>query len=314
MRHPLALVAALLAAGPALAPAQTGTIALLDFENKAGSGPTADLAAGVTPAQIANRGAFFLARGLTGDGQFRLIDRRDFVRQIEAMRPTDDGRPTAARPSFLHAAQTLNADYVVRGELLSLSSTSTRIDQGGHQVAMRDLNLRVGLSALDAVDGRVVAMADAAVARRFRQTAGVRTELGEDDLVGLLEEAVNKAVPSLAEKLGAVEEARAARPRVRLTVTSTESPALVELNGVLIGSTPLEDFQVYAGDHVITVGKAGHRDVTKRILIDRDMAIEFPLFRAELTAEEIKQIVEGWRVDALIGVQPSVVIRHLGGD
>ena len=147
------------------------------------------------------------------------------------------------------------------------------------------------------------------VARRdFRQTAADQTEVDEDALLELMEEAIAKAVPSLQKTLNEVTERNRARPRVKLSISSTVDPALVEIDGILIGSTPLQDFEVYKGDHILTVGKAGHRDITKRILLEKDAHITVPLFRTELSADELKKIMENARVNAYIGAEPALVI------
>ena len=110
-------------------------------------------------------------------------------------------------------------------------------------------------------------------------------------MVDLLDEAISQAIPALNKALTARRTEREQRPRIKLTVTSDANPALVEIDGVLVGTTPLEGFELYKGDHVLTVGKPGYRDVTKRILFDKDTRLEVPLFRAELTADELVQSV-----------------------
>ena len=79
-----------------------------------------------------------------------------------------------------------------------------------------------------------------------------------------------------------------------------------------IGNTPLVDFEIYAGDHVLTVGKGGHRDVTKRILLDKDMKVTVPLFNNELSAQEQKEILEKARVSAYLGFEPELIIERVG--
>ncbi len=79
---------------------------------------------------------------------------------------------------------------------------------------------------------------------------------------------------------------------------------------MLVGTTPLENFRVAKGDHVPTIGRAGYRDLRKRILIDRDLMIEVPMIRTELTAEELKDVLDKARVHAVIG-EPGLTILPL---
>ena len=78
-----------------------------------------------------------------------------------------------------------------------------------------------------------------------------------------------------------------------------------------MGSTPLENLEVYKGDHVLTVGKAGHRDITKRINLEQDTRVTVPLMRVELSAEEMKEVLKNVRFHAFHGVEPALVIETI---
>ena len=291
--------------------AQPVKVAILDFEDRTGMTSDELLGGTIKPGALADKGIDVLGRQLLGAETFVLVDRRDFINQIERMRPTDMGQPTPARPSFLHAAQALNADVVLRGSLLSFSPGKQVVRQGGYETEFVTLSLRVSIEALDAVDGTVIAMADGAASGQFRQTAEQFTVLSEDDALGLMDKAVAQAVPILRGKLEQREAAMAARPRVKINVKTSDDPALVEIDGILVGTTPLAGFEVYKGDHVLTVGKPGHRDITKRILLEKDTAIEVPMMRTEMSAEEWKDILEKIRMNVVVG-EPGIVITPLG--
>lgn len=238
-----------------------------------------------------------------------LVDRRDFINQMEQLRPTDMGRPTPTRPSFLHAAQALNTDVVLRGSLLSFSSGKQVVAQG-RTTEFVTLSLRVSIEALDTVDGTVIAMADGAASDQFRQTAEHFTVLSEDEALTLLDRAVASAVPILRNTLEQRQAAQAARPRVKISVKTSADPAMVEIDGILVGTTPLAGFEVYKGDHVLTVGKPGHRDITKRILLEQNSAIEVPMMRTEMSAEEWRDILEKARMNIVVG-EPGIVVTPL---
>lgn len=290
--------------------AQPQRVAVLEFEDLSGMRSDPRLGGVITPASMAEKGVYLVGKKLANREDFVLIDRRDFMAQMEQVQLFDSGRPTPVRPSFLHAAQALRADAVLRGNLVSFSTGKQIVNQGGYRTELDTVSIRVALEALDAVDGAVIAVADGVARGQYRQTDAAQTILGEDDLVQLMEDAVSKAVPSIVQALETRAAQREARPTIKLSVRTTSDPALVEIDGLLVGTTPLEGFEIYKGDHVLTIGKPGYRDITKRILFEHDTLVEVPMLRTELTAEEIKDMVDSIRVHAFIG-EPGLVIHRI---
>ncbi len=281
---------------------------VLEFQDQTGQRSDALLGGAIAPGAMAEKGVFLLGKALANRPGFTLVDRRDLLSQMERLRPMDDGRPTPTKPSFIQAAQALRADVVLRGSLLSLSPGKTLINQGGQQVELSTLSVRIGLEALDAKDGSVIAAQDGVARQQFRQTQQLQTALGEDDILQLMEKALNDAAPALEQALVARAEEVRARPTVRLSVKTGADPALVEIDGILVGSTPIEGLQVYKGDHVLTIGKPGFQQVTKRILLESDTSIEVPMLREKLTADELKEIYEKMQMN-IIRVEPGLIIQ-----
>lgn len=279
-------------------------IAVLDFENQAGELPSYVPSAALSSQALAEKGAFLLNKKLSGEEGFNLIDRRDFFAQMDRV-----NAGTSDKVSFLRTAQNLNADVVLRGSLLTLSSSRSAVHQGGYKAFFDDISVRVGLEALDTRDGHVLAASDGLASRRFRQTDNQTTMLGEDDVLLLMEGAMTDAIPGIRKALEARRDEFKNKPTIKLSVTTSEDPALVEIDGLLIGSSPLSDFQIYAGDHVITVGKAGYRDITKRILLESDTRVEIPLLKTELSADEVKEVLEGARLNIYSGIEPEIIIH-----
>lgn len=304
------VLASILLAGTAAMAAQPLRVAVLEFQDQTGMRSDARLGGTMAPGSLAERGVFMLGKHLVNQEGFVLIDRRDFLDQVERLPLFDDGRPTPTRPSFLHVAQALRADAVLRGNLISFSSGTRTVNQGGHRAEFATLSVRVGLEALDAIDGAVIAAADGVARTEVRQTDTLQTELSEDEILNLLDEAVANAVPELERSLMARAEAQQDRPTVQLSVSTTADPALVEIDGILVGTTPLEDFEIYKGDHVLTIGKPGYRDITKRILFEHDSHVEVPMLRTELTADELKDVLESMRIHAFVG-EPGLVIHRI---
>ncbi len=282
--------------------------AVLEFQDLTGQRSDALLGGAVAPGAIAEKGVFLLGKALANRPDFVLVDRRDLLDQMERLRPGDMGEKTPTRPSFIQAAQALRADVVLRGSLMSLSPGKQLINQGGQQVELTTLSVRVALEALDALDGTVIAAQDGVARQSFRQTAIQQTALGEDEILTLVEKALNDAVPGIEQGLRERAAHARARPSVKLSIATSADPALIELDGVLVGSSPLKDFTVYQGDHVLTIGKPGYQQVTKRILLEKDTAIEVPMIREQLTAEELKEIYEKIQLK-VIQTEPGLILH-----
>ena len=300
---------ALLMIGAGWAGAQTPTrVAVLEFQDQTGMKADALQGGAIAPGAMAEKGVFVLGKTLANRPGFTLIDRRDLMEQMENLQPKDQGESTHTKPSFLQAAQLLRADAVLRGSILSLSSGKQMVNQGGYQAELSTLSVRVGLEALDAVDGSVIAATDGVARHSVRQTASVQTLLSEDDVLMLMEKAVSEAVPSLEKALAARAEQRQERPLIKLAIKSDADPAMVEIDGVLVGSTPVEEIKVYKGDHVLTISKPGYQQVTKRILFEQDSRLEVPMLREQISAEEWVEIYKKASLK-IIQADPGVIVN-----
>lgn len=289
--------------------AQCGNIraALLDFENQAGLSPDDQLGGKVNTSQLLEKAPLLLAKHLLELDGFELVDRRDFAAAVSQANHGSAGH----RRAFIQPAQYLNADVVLRGSLMSLSSSRQTVDLGGHHSEHAELNLSVALEALDVHNGAVLAVCDAQAARKFRQTAGHFSEIGEQDLLDLLEEAIAESAEKLKSQLDAKPGVSASREMVSLTVRSEQSPALVEIDGVLVGSTPMERLSVYKGDHLFRVSRPGYTPVTKRVLLQKDVEIDVALFRSDLDAGEKKEVLKDSDTHVFMGEQVPFLIKEV---
>ena len=312
MKHFISMLVAVVV-GTAVASAAPIRVALMDFQDQTGMKADAALGGGMAPGALADKGLYLLGQQLLDQESFSLIDRRDFMSQVEKLRPKNQGEKTPTKPSFIQAAQALRADVVLRGSLLSFSTGKEVVDQGGYKTEFFTLSLRVSIEALDSVDGSVVAMVDGAAQDKFRQTDSHYTELSEDDTIRLMEKAIGTATPKLISALQGKTSKLESRPKVKLSVKTSADPALVEIDGLLVGTSPIQNLELYQGDHVLTVGKGGYRDITKRIMFEKSTEIEVPMMRTELSADEMKDILEKARlsVTSVNGdvLQPGFIIK-----
>ena len=289
-----------------VASAESIRVALMDFEDQTGMKSDIALGGGIASGALAGKGVFFLSEQLVGKEGFTLVDRRDFLDQLAKLQPTDNGKETPTKPSFIQAAQSLNADVVLRGSLLSFSTGKKVVDQGGYKTEFSTASLNVGIEALDSVDGSVVAMVNGSADGNFRQTAATYTVMSESDVIALMQKAIAQAIPNLENALQTRLSKLASRPKVKFSVKTSADPALVEIDGILVGTSPIQNLELYQGDHVLTVGKTGYRDITKRIMFEKSTEIEVPMMRTELSAEEMKEILEKARLD-MISVNGGVL-------
>jgi hypothetical protein len=304
------LIPALLALFTLASTAAPLRIALLEFTDETGARPEASVIGPVNTATLAAKGIDLTAKQLMEQKGFILIDRRDFIEKLQKSTPREllEGQP---RPAYIQAAQLLGASSILRGSLSSFSTRKELYNLEGSKIEMTKLSLRVTLRALDVVDGAVISIAEGVAGQSFRQTASMQTQLGEEDILKLMEDAINQAVPKLAAALlrhGETEQ----RPKTRLSIDSTDNPALVEIDGVLVGVTPLPGLEVYQGDHTLTVSRPGYTTMSKRILMNNKLQINVPMLRTDLTVEERVRILDKAQLKVyLTNGKPDILVQEI---
>jgi len=295
-----------------MAMAEPVRVVLLDFADETGMASDAALGGAINTRSLAAKGMYLVSQRMLGNADFTIVDRRDFMAQMKKLQLDDEGKPTATKPSTLDAARALNADVLLRGSLISFSTGKEKVNQGGYQADFSKVSLSVALEAQDVVDGAVIAMSMGNANQAFRQTAALKTVLSEDDVLGLMGKALDNAVPQVTMDINKKMAALQSRTKVTLAVTSTEDPAMVEIDGVLVGTTPINGLKVYQGDHVFHVSRPGYESITKRISLTKNAKIMVPMLRTDLTAEEKKQVLKSadLRVYILDG-RPDLVIQTI---
>jgi len=283
-------------------------VIMLDFADETGGSADVALTGSLNSKAFTEKGPYFLQKVLLSSPEFTLIDRRDFVRQIEQLQPRDGSDPlpdtffatrerrTPLSPTFFNAARSLNGDAQIRGSLIALSTSKQKINQGGYQAEFINLNLRVMLQALDTVSGAVIAIEEGKASRKFRQTSSVQTEIGEDELLDLYQQAIAAAVPGIESQLkGRVNK----DTKVRLWIQTSADPALIELDGILLGSSPVESVEVLRGDHTLSISRPGYETITKKIMLESDMKITVPMISDQLNAQERKEALSNMNLQML---------------
>ena len=288
-------------------------MALMDFTDQSGGSTDTLLGGKVDTGLMAEKGVLALSKALMGNAEYVLIDRRDFMNQMQKTGAVDQGKPVDIKPSYIQAAQALKADAVLRGVLESFSVGKDKVNQGGYQAECVTVSVRVMIEAVDAIDGTVMAMSEGVTKNKLRQTANQQTELGEDEMLQMMQAAISGAMPELLTSLSARIAQNGTREKVMLAMNASENPAMVEIDGILVGTTPFDSLDVYKGDHVLTVSRPGYVSITKRLVLNSDTKIDVPMLRTDLTAEERKQILEGsdMRVYVNEGGKPDFVVQTI---
>ncbi len=283
-------------------------VIMLDFSDETGGTADIGLTGPIDTRAFAAKGPHFLQTALLSSPDFMLIDRRDFIRQIEKIQPRDGSdpvsdtffatreRPSPLGPTFFNAARTLKGDALIRGSLLSLSTSRQNVNQGGYQAAFITLNLRVMLQALDTLNGSVIAAKEGRAERRLRQTSGVQTEIGEDELLDLYQTAIESAVAEIKTQLKVRVNMDS---NVKIWLSTSADPAMVELDGILLGSSPIEGVEVLRGDHTLTVTRPGYETISKKLMLESDMKISVPMISNQLSAEERKKALSNMNLRLL---------------
>lgn len=286
-------------------------VIMLDFTDETGGSADVALTGALNSKSFTEKGVYFLEKSLLASAEFSIIDRRDFIEQIEQLQPRDGSdpvantffatreRPTPLSPTFFNAARSLDGDAMIRGSLLALSTSRQQINQGGYKTEFTTLSLRVMLQALDVIDGSVIALEEGRASRKFRQTSSVQTQMGEDDLLQLYQQAVAAAVPGMETQLKGRLQSKS---KVKMWVQTSADPAMIELDGILLGSSPVEGVEVFRGDHTLSVTRPGYETITKKIILSGDMKIMVPMISNQLNAKERKEALANmnlriWKVE-----------------
>jgi hypothetical protein len=283
-------------------------VIMLDFADETGGSTDVTLTGNLNSRVFTQKGPYFLQKALLSSPEFILIDRRDFIRQIKQRQPRDGSDPlpdtffatrerrTPLTSTFFNAARSLNGDALIRGSLLALSTSKQKINQGGYQAEFTTLNLRIMLQALDTVNGSVIAIEEGKASRKFRQTTNVQTKIGEDELLDLYQQAIVAAVPGIESQLqGLVNKGT----KVRLWIQTSADPALIELDGILLGSSPVENVEVLRGDHTLSITRPGYETISKKIMLESDMKITVPMISDQLNAQERKEALSNMNLRLL---------------
>ncbi len=287
-------------------------VAILGFDDETGLAADKKLGGAIDTESLASKGTHLVTQKMIGQPNYVLVDQRDFMAQMKKLKMEDEGKSISLKPTYLDAARALNTDILLRGTLMTFSTGKQNIDQGGYKVTLANVSMTVAVQAQDVVDGSVIAMSTGNAKQSFRQTANVQTELSEDDVLGLMSKALDQAIPEVTAGVNKKVIELEKRGRILLTVTSTVDPAMVEIDGVLVGSTPMEKLTIYKGEHLFHVSRPGYESITKRVNLNNDVTIQVPMLRTDLTADEKTEILKSADLRAyMMDGKPDLLIQTI---
>jgi len=306
------LLAVMLVVAVGVSLASPVRVVILDFEDNSGMASDKQLGGAVDTEALASKGAFLMTSQMLGMADYVLVDRRDFMSQMSKRRLDDEGKPTSLRPSYLDATRALNADVLLKGSMMSFSTGKQKINQGGYQTEMAKVSMSIAIQAQNIVDGGVIAMAIGSSSKSFRQTDAMQTELSENDILEIMSDALAKAIPKVTQGINSKMTELATRPRLNLALSTTDDPAMLEIDGVLVGTTPTDGLELYMGEHLLHVSRPGYESITKRVNLSKDTTIQVPMLRTDLTADERKEILKSADLKAyLMDGKPDMIIQAL---
>ena len=196
-------------------------VVVMDFEAETGVTEKNELLGGMTAEELVKKGAYLLNAELVSSEMFSVVDRRDF----KAKMASDNEEVT---PSYIHAAQQLRADAVIRGVLMSFSVGSQVQSQAGKTAEWVTFGMTVMLQVQDPLDGSVINVAEGKSHFQLRQTKAQKTTMSEDDILQMFRDAIRQASQDTLNALETRLKKLAERERATLTVRATEDPALVK--------------------------------------------------------------------------------------
>jgi len=306
------MIVAMLAVSAIVLQAAPVRVVILDFEDNSGMTSDKQLGGTIDTKSLAQKGSYLMMEQLIGTADFVIVDQRDFMAQMSRRKLDDEGKATSLKPAYLDAARALNADVLLRGSMMSFSTGKQKINQGGYKTTMAKVSMSVAVQAQNVADGGVIAMATGSASQSFRQTDAMQTELSEDDILGLMGKALGNAIPKVTQGVNAKLTELASRPKMKLNFITTDDPAMLEIDGVLVGSTPIENLELYQGEHLLHVSRPGYESITKRVNLTRDSTIQVPMLRTDLTAEEKKQVLESADLRAyMMDGKPDMIIQTI---
>ena len=201
---------------------------------------------------------------------------RQFAETLQTAKAeaTVDGPSREA--SALRTAQLMGADYLVFASLVSLGENKLNVQAYGTTQQQTVTTLRVALRILEGAGGAQVYGDTIVVSEKIAQNAFAQVEAG--DLVDTL---LDRGAVELASRVGdsraKLEAARAAAPALAsVKVTTPEAGAAVEVDGVVVGTTP-GAFQIRPGVHEVRVSKEGYATWEKSVAFADGMELSVPL-------------------------------------
>lgn len=182
--------------------------------------------------------------------------------------------------TVLRLSQLLNCDYFVVAVLTSFNENKKKFSGYGVERDIAEYVLRVSIKLSDAVnDGGSVYGDSVTVSEKIAQSANLQQDIG-DMLDRMIDEASVKISENILERLKKLKKPAPSTDNVEFTVSCDVSGAVVELDGVAIGSAP-GSFKVKPGLHWIRVSKPRYADWERRVNIFPQQVLNVSMVKSD---------------------------------
>jgi len=166
--------------------------------------------------------------------------------------------------SILRLSQMLNCDYFIVSDLVSFNKNSKVFKGYGVKQDIVEYVLRVSIKLSDAVnDGGSIYGDTVLVTEKISQSDSLQQNMG-DMMDSMLNEASVKISENILNELRKLKKPLPTTDNVEFSVVSDVPGAVVELDGVVLGSSPGK-FKVKPGLHKIRVTKPKYVDWERKI-------------------------------------------------
>jgi len=217
---------------------------------------------------LSNMGLQFLESALANGANFTLADRMTVQNSL-----TEIGFSSSSGlvdPSYaIQLGKMLGARYLVTGNVIDVSSKTTRYAGYGIETKRTSISVTVGLRVVDAEKGLVFFIDQATALRKNSPAEALNVNIEESSYSlyqELIQEAINQTVKKFNDKMITMQNQPVTKSqKIAIKVNSEPEGADVEIGGIFYGNTPCE-IQLEQGRIVeLTVSLSGYIPWIKKI-------------------------------------------------
>ncbi len=206
---------------------------------------------------------------------------QQLVQVLQAVKSESTAGGPDESASALRLAQLMNTDYLVFASILTMGDNRVRNSSYGIEQESVVKVLRMGLRVLDGATGAQL-YGDTVVATHQTRQNEFAQMLDGDQVNALLDQGAAELAQRAETAINRIaQQPVAAVQTVQVEITATPGNATVEVDGVVVGSTP-GAFQLQPGVHTVRLTREGYATWERMVNITEGQTLAIPM---ELSAE-----------------------------